>query len=239
MNTIDFNDLYTDTIGGILVNNLICFNGWTMLNFDVGINSNDFFYTSDRSNSHVRELFLLNALATGDNSNVVLFSTRIIDSVVQIECVANSTTNVYVGRSLYRGMFWERSSLHLTIHNCGGFSGAMSNQNVFTDCVIVLDVKCNSAFGSSGVSGFYLRRSVMKGTIQNSSSEGSFVDGGENGIYDVESTATIGRPRDGENCIFNSEKVSWSTSGWVGATSAELLSPSTLRSKGLSIGVDT
>ena len=239
LSTIDFNDLYTDTIGGILVNNLICFNGWTMLNFDVGINSNDFFYTSDRSNSHVRELFLLNALATGDNSNVVLFSTRIIDSVVQIECVANSTTNVYVGRSLYRGMFWERSSLHLTIHNCGGFSGAMSNQNVFTDCVIVLDVKCNSAFGSSGVSGFYLRRSVMKGTIQNSSSEGSFVDGGENGIYDVESTATIGRPRDGENCIFNSEKVSWSTSGWVGATSAELLSPSTLRSKGLSIGVDT
>lgn len=237
--TIDFNDLYTETIGGTLVNNFIYFNGWTMLNFSVDINSHDFFYTSDRNNSQVRELFLLNAMATGDETTVVLFSVRIVDSVVQIECVAGTSTNVYVGRSLSSGMFWDRSSLHLTIHGCSGFSGAMSNQNVFTDCVVVLDVKCGSAFGSSNVNGFYLRRSVMKGTIQNSSSNGTFVDGGENGIYDVESTVAIGRPRAGENCIFNSEKVSWSTTGWVGATSSELLSPSTLRSKGLSIGVDT
>ena len=237
--TIDFNDLFVETIGGILVNNYVYFNGWTMLNFNVSINSHDFFYTSDTSKTQVRELFLLNAMATGDETKVVLFSVHMVDSVVQIECVADSSTNVYVGRSLYAGMQWDRSSLHLTIHNCGGFSGAMSNQNVFADCVVVLDVKCGSAFGSSGVSGFYLRRSVMKGTIQNSSSEGTFVDGGENGIYDVESTAVIGRPRDGENCIFNSEKVSWTINGWVGATSAELLSPSTLRSKGLSIGVDT
>lgn len=237
LSTIDFNDLFVETIGGILVNNYVYFNGWTMLNFSVNINSHDFFYQSNYS--QVRELFLLNATAIGDNSSVVLFSVHMVDSVVQMECVAASSTNVYVGRSLYSGMHWDRSSLHLTIHNCGGFSGAMSNQNVFADCVVVLDVKCGSAFGSSNVSGFYLRRSVMKGTIQNNSSSGTFVDGGENGIYDVESTAAIGRPRDGENCIFNSEKVSWSTNGWVGATSAELLSPSTLRSKGLSIGVDT
>ena len=239
LSTIDFNDLYTETIGGILVNNLIYFNGWTMLNFDVGINSHDFFYTSDSNNSQVRELFLLNALATGDNNSIVLFSVHIVDSIVQMECIASSSTNVYAGRSLYRGMHWDRSSLHLKINGCSGFSGAMENQNVFTDCVIVLDVKCGSAFGSSGVSGFYLRRSVMKGTIQNSSSNRTFVDGGENGIYDVESTVAIGRPRAGENCIFNSEKASWSINGWVGATSAELLSPSALRSKGLSIGVDT
>ena len=239
LSTIDFNDLFVETIGGILVNNYVYFNGWTMLNFSVSINSHDFFYTSDRNNSQVRELFLLNAMTTGDNSSVVLFSVHMVDSAVQMECVAASSTNVYVGRSLYAGMHWDRSSLHLTIHNCGGFSGAMSNQNVFADCVVVLDVKCGSAFGGSNVSGFYLRRSVMKGTIQNNSSSGTFVDGGENGIYDVESTAAIGRPRDGKNCIFNSEKVSWTINGWVGATSAELLSPSTLRSKGLSIGVDT
>ena len=240
LSTIDFNDLFVATIGGILVNNFIYFNGWTMLNFSVSINSHDFFYTSNRNQSQVCELFLLNAMAIGDESNVVLYSVHIVDSVVQIECVADSSTIVYVGRSLYRGMHWDRSSLHLTIHNCGGFSGAMENQNVFADCVVVLDVKCGSAFGGGNVCGFYLRRSVMKGTIQNNSSSGTFVDGGENGIYDVESTVAIGRPRAGENCIFNSEKVSWSaTNGWVGATSSELLSPSTLRSKGLSIGVDT
>jgi hypothetical protein len=239
LSTIDFNDLYTETIGGILVSNFIYFNGWTILNFSVSINSHGFFYQPYNQYSQVRELFLLNAMATGDETNVVLFGVHIIDSIVQIECVASLSTNVYVGKNMYEGDEWSRSSLHLTINGCSGFSGAMSNQNVFIDCVIVLDVKCGSAFGSSGVSGFYLRRSVMKGTIQNSSSEGTFVDGGENGIYDVESTAAIGRPRDGENCIFNSEKVSWSTNGWVGATSAELLSPSALRSKGLSIGVDT
>lgn len=237
LSTIDFNDLFVETIGGISVNNYVYFNGWTMLNFSVNINSHDFFYQSNYS--QVRELFLLNATAIGDESNVVLFSVHMVDSVVQMECVAASSTNVYVGRSLYAGMHWDRSSLHLTINGCRGFSGAMSNQNVFGDCVVVLDVKCDCAFGSSNVSGFYLRRSVMKGTIQNNSSSGTFVDGGENGIYDVESTAAIGRPRDGENCIFNSEKASWSINGWVGATSAELLSPSTLRSKGLSIGVDT
>jgi hypothetical protein len=254
--TIDWNSISEGSRSTIYVSMHCDFNGWTLLNFRISAGDSGSwggFFTCGwvaNDKADVYNGFFLNTQITCSSDGYTsLFNANIHDNIMHIDVtstIAPSSVGFCYASSYGHG--FSRNSLTLKIYGNRGFSGYNIGDNYeIVDSVIYLDAEFQ-AYGipnSDGSNGsISLIRSTLKGKYKFvTAGAKSFIRSCTDSIYDVESIseATAVVPQvGGTRCIFNSDKVSWSQTGWTGVSSEHLLSPSWLQEHtNFPIGVDT
>lgn len=254
--TIDWNSISEGSRSTIYVSMHCDFNGWTLLNFRISSGDRGswggFFTCGWVSNdkADVYNGFFLNTqIICSSDGYTSLFNANIHDNIMHID-VTSTTPPSSVGfcyaESYGHGFY--RNSLTLKIYGNRGLSGYNIGENYeIVDSVIYLDAEFQvygipDSDGSNG--SIKLLRSTLKGKYKFvTAGTKSFIRSCTDSIYDVESiseAAAVAPQVDGTRCIYNSDKVSWSRTGWEGVSSEHLLSPSWLQEHtNFPIGVDT
>jgi hypothetical protein len=253
--TIDYNDISTEYRGRIYIALHCDLNGWTLLNFKVSVAGSDvtggIFSIAAIGNDKAEfyNAFILNMQAKINDGNYPsLLNLNIHDSIMHIEVDASalsSTRCLGMAYGTSGGHGFSRNSLSLKIIGNCGFCGYNIGENyAIVDSVMDLDFDLRY-YGATGSYGsLSLTRTTIKGKYKfTEAGTKSFIRSCTDSIYDVESIseATAVVPQvGGTRCIFNSDKVSWSQTGWTGVSSEHLLSPSWLQEHtNFPIGVDT
>lgn len=255
--TIDFNSISNNEyISNQAVSNHIDVNGWTWLNLKIYINGGQAgaMFTSNYTSNNdadISNLILLNTQAKTNVSNdgCYVFNIKMVDSIMQLDIDASGMgTNQILGFSYTDnyGCGLESCSVifKTTSNNNCQFSPSYSGGSIpIKNSVVDFDVVCKT-FGTrtSGNARFSVNRSVLKGKIKYSSISNYATFNVYDSIIDIDfdSTTNPSPPGGKSNSVFNKDKVNWQDStGFVGVISSELLSPTTLQTKGLPIGVDT
>lgn len=254
--TIDWNSISEGSRSTIYVTMHCNFNGWTLLNFRISTGDSgawDGFFSCgwvSNEQADVYNGFFLNTQIICPNTGyAALFNANMHDNIMHID-VTSTTSSSSVGFCYAEsyGHGFSRNSLTLKIYGNRGLSGYNIGENyAIVDSVIYLDAelqvygipKSDNSNGSIS-----LTRSMLKGKYKFvTAGTKSFIRRCTDSIYDVEtiSEATALVPQvGGTRCIFNSDKVSWSQTGWEGVSSEHLLSPSWLQEHtNFPIGVDT
>lgn len=255
--TIDYNDISTDYRGHIRIYEHCDLNGWTLLNFKISLTDNSnwsgIFSSGDTQNdkAEIYNAFALNlqAKVNSDDWRMSLFNVNTHDCIMHIEVDATILSSTYSFGMAYSpsyGHGFSRNSLALTVIGDCGFSGYTytNNQYNIEDSTVDLDLDIKG-YGDiySPYSGLGLIRTTLKGKYKFTTVGTNFIESCTDSIYDVESISSETTPAphvSGTRCIFNSDKVSWSQTGWEGISSKNLLSPSWLQEHtDFPIGVDT
>lgn len=249
--TIDFNDISETYIDSIRVINKWDCNGWTFLNPRVNMNGgssnpNAIFYNDISNANYISNLIMLNCMAkpTSTQYNSYVFAIKVTDSIMHIDIDASNlgdTNYLFLCMAgSYTSGFARNSSALKVTGSSTTFNGSDSGSILIEDSLFDWDIDVYTIGHSSNCYSDVLRTTIKgkaKCTTYGSGFFGVFSDS----IFDVDcTTAFFPAPVIKDASVYNNEKVSWTdSSGLMGVTSAELLSPTTLQSKGLAIGVDT
>lgn len=244
--TIDFNDIYEEYITPIETNCKIDVNGWTWLNLRVNCSQTGAFfakYDYNNSESYYANLILLNCqMAASGNDIMSMFSARFDKSIIQADVAYDGSGNLYwyysntsSNHNFYKcAVKLKINAPNATVYACA-YSGTMYARDSTLDFDIIAGTIANRA------AYFDTENCVFKGNV-NSRNMDYFFGANHNTIFDISDVggSNLIASLAHNNSVFNKNKLGWSDStGLIGVTSEQLLSPTALQAAGLSIGVDT
>lgn len=259
--TINFNDIYEESINPIETNCKIDVNGWTWLNLRVNCSQNGAFYADydyNNANSYYANLILLNCqMAATGNGVMSMFSARFDTSIIQAVVTYNDSGYLYWYYSSQRSNHnFYKCAVKLTIDapNATVYACAYSGTMYAADSTLDLDITAGAIANRSAY--FDTERCVFKGNIKAINAVNYFFGANGDTIFDISDSEGrwIKAPIIHERCVFNSDKIDitynpsegidrhsdWrNQTGLSPFTSEQLFSPTALQAAGLLIGVDT
>ena len=256
--TINFNSIYDDYCDYLSISNKIDVNGWTWLNLRLTCSYSNgaiyCYYNYENDLSYIQHLVLLNCIIKLGDA-VAFLCARFNDSILHISVGEGNGLNRYGFRYNRSGSTRDfyRCSVSLSVNTPNRTLYGVYSADTglcFYDCKVTVDLDVNDATANYATNLLFLYRSVATGNAKYrcTSHSGAFplFCATYDSIYDIKDedinaeTNAYPQPYDAQRSVFNKTKNAWWTdmTGLTGATSDELLSPSTLQSKGLLIGVD-
>ena len=254
---IDFNSIYDSYRSTLYIYVKIDPNGWTWLNLKLTCSDSSGMIctgSSSYGNGVLKHLILLNCIAKIGTARS-LCAAKFEDSILQMRCdeAEGSSALGFIYNRDNSTVDYVRCSVSFSIYATGRrLYGGYANSPKFYDSKINLDIEVDDTVNTSAANQLGMYRSVVTGSVRcrNVTSRSSgypLFNIAYSSIYDVKDE-DLGTPSraypmisDVQSSVYNKEKnTNWTDKiGFVGVTSEELLSPTTLQSKGLPIGVDT
>lgn len=235
------------------VPNNVDFNGWTLTNMLFTSSSNAITINRNYKSVVFKRAFITN-METQYNE---LFGLAMQECVVDVKWTPDSYGYSHIFTN-YGTACGNISKCNITV-DCKKSSYAGNNYAVdivgtgsggyalLYDTVLTFNANCGVlGQNSSYTHGVRLTRSILKGSTTATDSENSIIfDGNISGIVDFAVPNMSTFPLTGYNsssiCLYNKDKLTprYSSEGWKGVTTSELMDPVYLQSLGFSIGVDT